>query len=236
MRISKSKIIIGLGCWVLPTLSIAMGSDDPITTMLNIDQLEVRDADRENPWAWDASFNVGKDFHKFWLKTEGEKVDGDTESMEVRALFSKAVSPYWDAIAGIRHHATSGIDDTWLELGAQGIAPYFFETELSLFVNKSGKSTFRIEVEKELMITQRWVLVPEIEASLNDYNDRETGAGSGLSEVEVGLRLLYSVKREFAPYLGIYWQKLYGNSADYAEEESQKVSESHIVFGIKAWF
>lgn len=232
----KNTMIATLGVLIFPTLAAAMGEDDPIISKLTIDQLEVRDTDNENPWAWDASFYIGKDFNKFWLKTEGEKIGHETEAMEVRALFSQAISPYWDLTAGIRHDITPEFEQSWIEIGAQGIAPYFLETEVSLFIGETGKSAIRFEIEKELMITQKWVLAPELEASFHSYNDEATGTGSGLSEMEIGLRLLYEVRREFSPYIGVHWEKLYGNSANYAREEGHDTSESFVVFGFKGWF
>lgn len=240
----NNKIIAALLCSIFPVVAVAMGKDDPVVTKLVIDQLEVRDSDgaiedisnEENPWAWDASLSIGRDLNKLWIKTEGEKVGGDSEAAEVRALFSHAVSAYWDVTAGVRYNTVADVEETWLELGAQGLAPYFLETEISLFIAEAGQSALRFEVEKELMITQKWVLVPEFEASLSGYNDRETGVGSGLSAVEVGMRLMYEVRREFAPYIGFHWERLYGNSADFAREEGHGVSETYLVVGIHAWF
>ena len=97
-------------------------------------------------------------------------------------------------------------------------------------------SALRLEFEYELMLTQRWVVVPELEANIYGNNDSEKGIGSGLSELEFSLRLLYEVKREFAPYIGINWEKVLGNTADYAEAAGEETSETEFTIGVHAWF
>src|SRR3546814_14163060 len=43
--------------------------------------------------------------------------------------------------------------------------------------------------------------------------------GSGLSTAELGLRLRYEVRREFAPYVGISYDRKVGDTARYARAE-----------------
>jgi copper resistance protein B len=57
------------------------------------------------------------------------------------------------------------------------------------------------------MFSQKLILSPEIEVNLFNKNDELTGVGKGLSSIEAGLRLRYEITREFAPYIGINWEK-----------------------------
>lgn len=93
-----------------------------------------------------------------------------------------------------------------------------------------------MEAEYELLFTQRLILSPEIELNLHAQNDAEHGIGSGLSDIEAGLRLRYEIRREFAPYMGIYWTKRFGNTADFARQEGLDSSEWQWVIGIRSWF
>jgi hypothetical protein len=52
------------------------------------------------------------------------------------------------------------------------------------------------------MLAQRWILVTDVEVNLYGKNDSELGIGSGLSDIEAGLRLSYEITRKFAPYVG----------------------------------
>jgi len=86
------------------------------------------------------------------------------------------------------------------------------------------------------MLTQRWGLSPEAEVNFHSENDEPTGTGSGLSDTQLGLRLRYEISREFAPYIGINWNKKYGETADYARAESEETGDTQFVVGFSAWF
>lgn len=213
----------------------AAGSDDPLLTKVMLDQVE-GDLNNDNAATWSAQAWAGYDLEKLWIKTDGERANGSTEAAEVQALYSKAIAPYWDLQLGLRQDFKPSPSSEWAVIGFQGLAPYFFEIDTALFIGKEGKTALRIEAEYEIMLTQQWVLTPEIEANFYGKNDRETGTGSGLSDIEAGLRLRYEVVREFAPYIGINWSKSFGNSADFARGEGESITETQLVLGFRAWF
>jgi copper resistance protein B len=213
----------------------AMADDDPVLVSAMIDQLEVRDAGND-PVVWDARLWAGKDIQKFYLKTEGEHVNGETVRSEVRALYARAIAPYWDVMVGVKKDFDPDPKRNWLEIGAQGLAPYFFDIDASLFIGESGRSGARLVAEYEWMLTQKWVLSPKIEVNAYGHNDEDTGTGSGLSTLEAGLRLRYEVRREFAPYIGINWEKAYGNTADFQRANGEELSDTRVVVGLRAWF
>ena len=72
--------------------------------------------------------------------------------------------------------------------------------------------------------------------NLYSKNDSAVGIGSGLSDMALGLRLRYEVTREFAPYIGVNWTKMFGQTADYARSSGEDTSDGQIVVGIRAWF
>jgi len=210
--------------------------DDPLLTMITIDQLEKRDTSTGHPLVWELQGWVGYDLHKLSFKTEGERVNSDIEDAELQMLYRRAITPYWDFQAGIRHDFKPEPAQNWAVIGFQGIAPYFFETDTSVFIGESGQTAFRLELEYEMMLTQRWVLSPEIEVNLYGENDEARGVGAGLSDMELRLRLRYEIRREFAPYIGINWERKFGNSANFAREEGEDGNDLQIVIGIRAWF
>ncbi len=125
---------------------------------------------------------------------------------------------------------------SWAVLGVQGLAPYLFEVDTAVFLGESGRTALRLEAEYEILFTQRLILSPEIEVNFYGQNDEATGTGSGLSDVEFGLRLRYEIRREFAPYIGVNWFKKFGNTADFSRLEGAEVSDTQIVLGVRAWF
>ncbi|WP_026244759.1 copper resistance protein B [Dasania marina] len=220
----------------LSPAAYAGGKDDPLLSKVMIDQLEVRDSDEDNPWVLEGQAWLGKDLQKLWLKVDAERVDGATEELELQALYSQAIAPYWDLQVGLRRDSKPTPSRNWAVIGVQGLSPYFFEIDTALFIGESGRSALRVQAEYEILFTQQLILSPEIEANFYGQNDSELGIGSGLSDVQAGLRLRYEIRREFAPYIGINWQKSFGNSADYARSAGHDVQDSQWVVGIRAWF
>ena len=221
---------------MLPGFVQAASKDDPVLTKVMIDQIEVRATDGPDPWVLDAQAWIGQDLNKFWLKLEGEYLDGKTEEAEVQALYSRAVAPYWDLQLGWRHDIRPEPSRDWLAIGFEGLAPYWFEIDAAAFIGESGQLGVRLEGEYEWMLTQRWVLSPEMELNLHTRNDERTGTGSGLSDLELGLRLRYEIRREFAPYVGVNWTRKFGNTADFARAEGEDTNDVQIVAGVRVWF
>jgi len=231
-----------LGLWAVALLLIpihaaqAMEGDDPLLIMGKIDQLEWRSTDGPDPVVFEGEGWVGHDLHKLWFKGDYERRDGATEDGEVQALYSRGIATYWDAQVGIREDFRPNPSRSWAVLGIQGLAPYFFETSAAFFVGNSDRTAFRLQAEYDLLFTQKLILSPEIEVNVYGKNDADTETGSGLSDAEFGLRLRYEIRREFAPYIGVNWYKKYGNTADFARDDGESVSESSVVIGVRAWF
>lgn len=213
----------------------AAGEDDPMLTKIMLDQFEY-DLKSNNTASWDAQAWSGYDLNKFWLKTEGEYIGSNVQEAELQALYSRAILPYWDVQLGFRKDIKPSPSREWAVIGIQGLAPYFFDLDVTFFIDKEGGTAFRLNGEYEILITQRLILTPEIEINLYGKNDPEKGIGSGLADLSTELRLAYRITREFSPYIGINWIKKMGDTADYATEEGEEVRETQFVIGIKAWF
>ena len=216
--------------------ALAGGKDDPLLGKVMIDQLEVRDADENNPVVLAAQGWLGKDLQKLWLKTDVERVNGGTEEVELQALYSQAIAPFWNVQVGVRQDFQPTPSRTWAVIGLQGLAPYFFEIDTALFVGESGRTALRLDAEYELLFTQRLILTPEIEVNFYGQNDADLGIGSGLSDIEAGLRLRYEIRREFGPYIGVNWNKSFGNTADFARSAGEEIDDLQWVIGVRAWF
>jgi copper resistance protein B len=232
----KSKIILALVGCVLSSSLYAMGEDDPLVTKVMIDQLETRITDGDDPLVLEAQAWIGYDLNKFVIKADVEQVKGVTEELELQALYSRAISPFWDLQIGVRQDQKPTPSKSWLALGFQGLAPNWFEIDTALFIGESSQVGLRFQAEYEWMLTQRWVLSPEIELNFHSKDDSATATGSGLSDSQIGLRLRYEIKREFAPYIGVNWNKKYGQTATYVKDAGGKTDDAQIVVGLRAWF
>ena len=212
-------------------------SDDPLLTTVMINELEVRSADGPASLALDAEAWIGYDLNKLWFKTEADAVEGETDEAEVQLLYSRAIARYWDFQAGWRRDIGSKQPDRdWLSLGFKGLAPYFFEVDAELFFGESGRVNARLNAEYEVLFTQRLILTPEVQINLFSKDDAAVGIGSGLSDLELSLRLRYEIRREFAPYIGVNWTTRYGQTAGFSRDEGGDSSDVQVVVGVRVWF
>lgn len=190
----------------------------------------------DDSYAWEGEAWVGGDLTRAVFKTRGEGVDGERpETAEVQALWSRAVSPYFDVQAGLRRDMGSGANRTWAVLGTEGLAPYWFEVQGAVFLSDHGELAARGEGSWDLRITQRLILQPraELEAAARDSD--ALGLGAGLTRAEAGLRLRYEFSRRFAPYIGVAWERKLGETAAIARAAGEDVEGTRFVVGIRAW-
>lgn len=232
----KLSMTTALAAAFFATPALAMMEDDPLVYQVMLEKLEWRATGGPDPLVLDGDAWIGYDLDKLRLKTEVEHVDGGVEEAELQLLYSRAVSAYWDIQAGWRRDLEPDPDRDFLALGLTGLAPYWFEVDASVFFGESGQVGIRLDAEYEYMLTQRWVLAPEIEVDAYAEDDERVGIGSGLASMELGLRLRYEVRREIAPYIGVNWTRSFAGTADLAREEGEDTSDVQFVAGIRAWF
>lgn len=206
-------------------------------TLVSADRLEWVD-DAGGMLLWDLDVWHGGDIHKLWLKTEGERglSGAGTEAAELQALYSRAITPFFDLQAGVRRNIRPGPARTHAVLGLHGLAPYWLEVDVAAFLSERGDLTARAEVEYDLMLTQRWVLQPRIEVEAAAKRVADQGLARGLTSVEAGLRLRYEVRRSFAPYVGVTWHRTLGNSRDLARAAGEDLESAALVAGVRMWF
>jgi len=114
--------------------------------------------------------------------------------------------------------------------------PYWFDVEGAVFLSTKGEVLVRVEGTYDLRLTQRLVLQPRAELNFAAQDTAETRTGSGLSNAELGLRLRYEIRREFAPYIGVSFDRRFGGTADYARVAGEDVKATSFVVGVRAWF
>jgi copper resistance protein B len=204
--------------------------DDPTVSKLTVNHLEISNQDH-NPVHWDADFWVKQYLDKLVLRSAGESAQGQSHSQN-SLLYGRAITPFWDVEFGLGHDIYEQKSHNWGIVGLSGLAPYFFETQVQALVDGNGKAGVRLMGEYDALLTQKWILSPEIEVAAYSDDIPEIGLGSGLSSMSLGLRLRYEIKRELAPYVGVEWHKLYGDTAKFQNEDQQ----TSLVAGIRFWF
>ena len=210
--------------------------DDAPLGMLLIDRLEYFDARAASGTALDAQAWYGNDANKLWLKAEGEHNDGRLRELRTEALWDRPIATYWDTQLGVRHDFGDGADRTWAAFGVQGLAPYWFDIDATVYLGPSGRTALRFGSEYELLLTQRLILQPRFEVNFYGRDDPQRHIGSGLSDAALGLRLRYEISRQFAPYVGVEGQRKFGQSAYFARAAGESTFDPRLVAGFRIWF
>jgi copper resistance protein B len=208
------------------------------TGYLLFDRLEGWDNHHGGGQAWEASAWYGGDIDRLWLRSEGARSGGRTEAADLEALYGHAVSPWWDLLVGVKQDLAPGDARTSAAFGVQGMAPYKFEVAATLYVGEGGSASARLQGEYDVLLSNRWILQPRLEADVAFADDRARGIGSGLSTLEAGLRLRlrYEISRRFAPYLGVVHERAFGATADYRRDAGEAARETRVVAGVRVWF
>ncbi len=201
-----------------------------------LDRLEGFNADPGAGQAWEATAWIGGSIDRLWLRSEGERVQNRLESADLELLWGHGFTPWWDVVAGVRHDFKPGDSRTFAAIGVQGLAPQKFEVSATAYLGEGGQTAARVEVEYELLLTNRLVLQPRVEAEWYGKDDPLRHTGSGLSAVEAGLRLRYEFTRRFAPYVGVVHERAFGDTAHYRRDEHGSARETRVVVGLRTWF
>jgi copper resistance protein B len=212
-----------------------MMDDMPFGRVL-IDNAELSRGDGEHGQNLDAEAWYGGDYNKLWLKAEGERTGGRLESLRTEALWDRAFAPFWSTQLGVRHDTGGGKSRNWLAAGVRGLAPYWFDVEATAYARSGGEFAARFDARYELLFTQRLILEPQLEGNLYSRADPDRGTGTGLSDIEFGLRLRYEIRRQFAPYIGVTWNRRFGSTADLARTRGEDATRFRAVAGLRIWY
>lgn len=212
-------------------------SDNMVSYQMLLDQIEyTRTRHGGSGFAWDVKGWVGRDYDRLWIRSEGERQGGRTEDGRLELLYGKPIAAFWDVQAGVRHDLGESSGRNWLAFGVQGVAPYWYDVEATAYVADGGRTAFRFKSEYQWLLTQKTFLAPELEANFYGKSDPSRGIGSGLSDASFGLRLRHELRREFAPYVGVNWTSLFGQTADLARAAGEPVTRRQLVVGVRSWF
>lgn len=211
------------------------GGQTMATVMFNLAEYQARKG--RDGYRWDGEAWLGGDINRLTIKSEGEgALRQGVEAAEVQALYSRAIGPYFNLQAGVRHDFQPGPSRTYAVIGFEGLAPYWFEVEGAAFLSDKGDVLGRLEGYYDQRLTQRLVLQPRVELNLAAQDVPENRIGAGLSSAELGMRLRYEITRQFAPYVGVSYEAKTGQTARYARADGEDPTTTSFVAGVRIWF
>jgi copper resistance protein B len=206
-------------------------------SLVMLDLAEVGFQKGRETYRFEGEAFTGGNINRFGVKFEGEGAfGGRLDDLELQALYSRAIAPYWNLQAGVRHDIKPDPSRTYIVAGVEGIAPYWFKVNAATFLSNKGEVRARVEASYDQRITQKLILQPRIEANFSFQDIAAIGVGAGLSDFEAGLRLRYEIKQEFAPYIGVEWRKQTGDTARFARLAGDDPDTLSVVAGVRIWF
>jgi copper resistance protein B len=212
--------------------------DNQIFEHLRFDQLEGRTNGPDNEFRWDGEGWIGTDLNKLWFKSEGFVEHGRASDGDTEALYDRPIPRlrYFDIQAGVRYDLDSAPGRTWGAIGIEGLAPYFFEFAPTFYFSDRGRVAGKIAGSYDLLITQRLIAQPQIEMNFYSKSDPSRGVGSGLSDLDTGLRIRYEITRKLAPYIGFAYTQKFGETATLTRNEGGIVHDPRFIFGARLWY
>jgi copper resistance protein B len=210
--------------------------ENPLVFLFMAEELEWQDTSPDGRLAWDVTAWAGRDNGRLMFRSEGSRTRNDNDEIRTELLWWRPVGSWWNLVAGARHDTGRGDGRSYGLIGLQGTAPYRFGVRADLFGGEGGQLGTRVEAEYRVLLTNRLIATPRIEAQAYAKDDDSTGVGSGIAEVEAGIRLRYEFRREFAPYVGVEWAGVLGDTADLARQNGEPVRDTRWVAGLRFWF
>jgi copper resistance protein B len=208
--------------------------ENAIHSFVLVDQLEWL-ATSPRAAGWDAKGWIGQDRDRFWFRTEGEASTARLDRTETHLFYGRAIAPWWDIVAGLRHDDGPGPARNWAAVGVQGLAPYFVELEVTGYVGAEGRTHARVEAKYELLVTNRLVVQPLVEVEIYGKDDPERRIGAGLSSADIGLRVRYEIRREVAPYVGVLWSRRFYGTAEMWRGSGYPAANMRLAAGLRLW-
>jgi copper resistance protein B len=193
---------------------------------------------------WATSAWLGDDSTRLRLQNSGVIDDsglidneGGTRGIDNRFFYSRRISDYWDAKAGVQLTVFDhGVTRSGFIAGVEGVAPYGIHVDAVLAVSQTAVMSARLEANYDVLLSQKLIAQPFLEAMLASQDDPAIQLGSGLARYEVGLRLRYEIVKEVAPYVGVSFEQFTGNTANFVPAQGGPTSNLRALVGLKVWF
>jgi copper resistance protein B len=181
---------------------------------------------------WAGFIAVGKDLNTLWLTTKGSVQHGEADSAEIRLFYSRTIKPYIGVQLGWKRDLKPEPVRDWLGFGLLGVLPYKIGADASFFMGESSRLAARLEIAYQHWFTQKLSLTPDVEANFYSKDDPDRDIGSGLSDLDLGVRLRYRITKHISPYTGITWKGNLGNTADMLESKGEDTADLRIMLGV----
>ncbi|MCU4414661.1 copper resistance protein B [Acinetobacter sp. WU_MDCI_Axc73] len=152
---------------------------------------------------------IGTDENRLFIEANSEKSESHDPKYDVSALYSRNVAPFWDVQAGLRYSEdknNKNSDRVDGVVGILGLAPYFFETKAYLYGGKDNFWGASFDFDRDLLLTQKLITQPYIEADVVFNDNSDFASRTGLSELKTGIKTRYEISKRIRPFVDIAYQ------------------------------
>ena len=151
---------------------------------------------------------IGTDENRLFLKANLDKSESNDPKYDVSALYSRYVAPFWDIQAGVRYSEDRNNNSNRVDgvVGILGLAPYFFETQAYLYGGENNFWGASFDVDRDLLLTQKLITQPYIEADIVLNDNSDFASKTGLSELKTGIKTRYEITKRIRPFVDVAYQ------------------------------
>ena len=243
-------LLLGTATWLLAPLASAEPAREGLEWRFAVEQLEWQDGTPSGAAAWDLRFSAGADTGGLRIRNKGGRhIWGAARNNRLELLWGQRL--HWWAWAealdlelqlGLRHDSGTTPTRTYAAAGFTARLPLDVEVEAAWYLGDGSRegddlhSGVRVQLQRRWDLTDRIALVlrAEHEAWSEDHVRYTEGNGPWMSSA--GARLHYRIGERVAPYVGVEWFDLVGDTASQAVAAGEAENEVRAVVGLRVEF
>ena len=176
---------------------------------------------------------IGRDRDRLWFRARARRGQPRRRGASARALRTAVLTMVGRGrrrSAGLR----PGPAQTWAAFGVRAWRR-FGSTSRPPLRRGLGSDPRAFEVEYELLLTNRLVLQPLVEAEFVRQVGPRARCRRRPDTTDAGFRVRYECRREFAPYVGVTWSRKWGRPPT-SPRPPVKTGGARFVTGLRLWF
>lgn len=186
----------------------------------------LRNDDGDGTLKSELEMRIGTDENKVFIKLHSDKAESQQAEYAAKVLYSRNIADFWDAQVGMRyrHDAKREVDQEQVDavFGLHGLAPYFFETDAYVYVGQDRQVSFNLETERDLLLTQKWILQPYLDLNIVFSDESNYAQKSGLNSAQLGLETRYEISKTVMPFVDVAYGYHKGDKQTAWQAESER--------------
>lgn len=235
---------------LLPPAARAQADEQAVHWRLDVEQLEWQDSTPAGATMWDLRLRAGTARNALWIRDEGGRhVSGAPRDNRLEVLWGHRPRGWgWmealdlELLLGIRHDSGTTPTRTYGAFGLIAELPLGVRLEGTWYLGDGSRegddlhSGVRVQLQRSFELGQRLLLVLRAEQEVWSEDHVRYTEGNGPWMWSAGARLHYRASERAAPYVGVEWFDLVGDTASLAIAAGESAREVRAVLGLRLAF